>query len=205
MTTTTARPPLAEPAPDALARPGASAVIRALGAGSALLVAVHLALVITFVPRWPESTELVAWSAVGVPLAMIAIAIAMWRTGAAPRPLLALQVGAAALVAASSILAAATGAEVFDETLDMWTMLAALVVQYLVALSVLARGAWTGAFRILPIAAASWAIVVAPLAIMAGDSELAWWPFIVYLCVGLVAMGIALAIRPDGGSSRGVR
>jgi hypothetical protein len=180
--------------------PAPGLAVRALGAGSTLLVALHLALAIVFVPRWPEANDLVQWSALGVPIAMIAISVAMWLTHAAARPLLALQYVTATLVIVSSAIAAYSDDELFVETLDMWTMLAALVAQYLVALGVLARGVWRGVHRVLPIAGASWGAVVLPIAMAFEGTEAVWWTFVLYVCGGLIVNGLALAIRPTAGT-----
>ena len=94
-------------------------VDRVLGAGSALLVAAHAVLAIVFVPRWPEGLEFVQWSAIAVPLAMIAITVAMWRTRAASRVLLALQFVTAAIFAGSGILEATTGTRIVTDEADL--------------------------------------------------------------------------------------
>lgn len=169
---------------------------RVLGAGSALLVAAHAVLAIVFVPRWPEGVEFVQWSAIAVPLAMIAITVAMWRARAASRVLLSLQLITAAIFAGSGILAATTGTRIVTDEVDLWTALAALTAQYLVALGVLGRGTWRGVQRWLPIAGASWATLVLPLIVVAGETGLEWWVFILYVCAGLIANGVALALRP---------
>lgn len=176
-----------------------AAIDRVLGAGAAVIVAAHLALAIAFVPRWPENLELVAWSAVGVPVAMIAITAVMWRTRAASRALLSVQLLTAAIFAGAGVLSAATGERIITDDVDMWTALAALAAQYLVALGVLARGAWRGVQRWLPIAGASWAVVVLPVVELARESGADWWVFIVYVCAGLIVNGVALAIRPAAG------
>ena len=193
MTTTTT-------APAALSAPSPSGVIRALGAGSALLVGAHAAIAIMYVPRWPGSLDLVSWSALAVPLAMLALTAAMWLTRAASRALLGLQFATAALVTVVYTLTAVTRDALISGDLELGFTMAALIAQYLVALGVLARGTWRGPQRVLPIAAASWAVVVLPLVLLLGDTEAAWTPFIVYLYAGLIANGLSLAIRPSGGA-----
>ncbi|QNO37572.1 hypothetical protein H4J02_00515 [Protaetiibacter sp. SSC-01] len=199
MTTTTTATPLPERA-SATPASGAAGLVRALGAGSALLVAAHLVIAIMYVPRWPENLALVSWSAVAVPLALLAIGVAMWLTGAASRLLLAVQLVGALAMTVVYVLGAATNDRIFAEDLEMWVSIAALTGQYLAALGVLARGAWRGVQRVLPVLGASWATVVLPVAVAFSDFEATWWPFIVYVCAGLIVNGVALAIRPSGGA-----
>ncbi len=199
MTTTTTTTPLPERASTTPAR-DAAGVIRALGAGSAVLVGAHLVIAIMYVPRWPENLALVSWSAVAVPLALVALGVAMWLSRAASRTLLGLQLVTALAMTVVYVLGAATGDEIFAEDLEMWVSITALTAQYLAALGVLARGAWRGVQRVLPILGASWATVVLPVAVAFSDFEATWWPFIVYVCSGLIINGLALAIRPSGGA-----
>ncbi len=201
MTTTTTVTPLAERASTTSA-PGAAGAIRALGAGSAALVGVHLVIAIIYVPRWPENLALVSWSAVAVPLALLALGVAMWRTRAASRLLLGVQLVGALAMAVVYVLSAATNDRIFAEDLELWVSIAALTGQYIAALGVLARGAWRGVQRVLPILGASWATVVLPVAVAFSDVETTWWPFIVYVCSGLIINGLALAIRPSAGAER---
>lgn len=186
---------LPESRPVSSARPSTRAV-RALGAGAAILVAAHLTLAIVFVPRWPEGHALLDWSAIGVPVAMILVTAAMWLTRAAAAPLLALQYGTAVAAAIVTTVGAVSGDPFFVEDLDMWTMITALTAQYIAALGVLARGAWRGLLRVLPILGASWAAVVLPVVIATEGTEAAWWIFIVYVCSGLILNGAAIAVRP---------
>ena len=173
-----------------------AATVRALGVAATLLVAVHATLAILYVPRWPVGLVWLEWSAVGVPIAMILVTAAMWITRAAAAPLLALQYATAMGVAIVGVVGAITGDPFYVEDLDMWSMLAALTAQYLVALGVLARGAWRGVRRVLPILGASWATVVLPIAIFNDGTEAAWWVFVLYVCGGLILNGAAIAIRP---------
>lgn len=179
---------------DASPRPSTTGLVRALGAGTALLVAVHYVLVLIYVPRWPEATELVSWSAVAVPAGMLALTAAMWLARAASRILLLAQLLTAGFATVVYVLGAATGDEFFALEIEMWAMVSALVAQYLVALGVLARGTWRGLLRVLPIVGASWGTVVLPIAVAVEDLEATWWPLISIVCGGLILNGLAVAI-----------
>ncbi len=158
---TDARPVVARTAigDTAAARPSLTGV-RIAGILALVLPVAHVAIAALFVPRFPESTDLVAWSSVAVPLGMLAIAAAMWITRAAARPLLAIQFATVVAALGVTVAGAVTVDPMLNEEANLWVMLVALTTQYIVALAVLARGAWRGILRWLPIVGASWGTVV---------------------------------------------
>jgi hypothetical protein len=189
---------------DAARRPSLTGV-RLAGALAFALPVVHLVLAVLYVPRYPDATDLVAWSSVAVPVGMIAIAVAMWLTRAASRSLLAVQLAATAVALGISVAGTITADRVLNEDAVLWAMLVALSVQYLVALNVLARGAWGGILRWLPIAAASWGPVVVVASVVTGGLGSSWWAFIVYVCSGVALTGLGLLARPQLARQAGLR
>jgi 6,7-dimethyl-8-ribityllumazine synthase len=179
----------------AVVRPSLAGV-RIAGILALILPIAHVAIAALYVPRYPEAMDLVAWSAVAVPVGMLAIAVAMWITRAAARPLIAVQLIAVIVALGVSVAGAVTADPMINEEVNLRVMLVALSAQYLVALGVLARGAWRGILRWLPVAAASWGTVILVAAVALGELGATWWVFIIYVCSGVALTGLGLLGLP---------
>lgn len=179
----------------AVVRPSLAGV-RIAGILALVLPIAHLVIASLYVPRYPEATDFVSWSWVGVPVGMIAIAFAMWITRAAARPLIAIQVVAVVAMLGVSTAGTITGDRMLNDQANLWVSLVALSAQYVVALAVLARGAWRGIVRWLPVAAASWGTVVLLAAVALGELGATWWVFIIYVCSGVSLTGLGLLGLP---------
>lgn len=193
MNTLTPEAPVQTPRPAAV-QPGTTG-IRIVGAVAALALAAHLAVMIAAESRWDELADLVMWSALAFPLAQVAIVAVMWHTRAASRVLLAVTGAAFAALAMTSALAASAGDPELYDDVESWIVIGGLVAAHLVALHVLARGAWRGVLRWVPLVPASWGIPATVMTFQFPDVS-PWWGLIVTLVGGLALVGAVLAAAP---------
>lgn len=100
-----------------------------------------------------------------------------------------------ALAAAWSLLHAFRPSLAILPILDLFWPLS-MVGMFVIGMAILVKGRWTGALRIWPAIAESWAVVCVPALAIFGPAVGSWLPA-THLLVGYVTLGILLALLPE--------